>query len=328
MRRSTAVISPLFTVFFLLLTPWSLANDISPAGDLPGWGPFEIKTQSPIQSLRYAAKMRDPRRQVEDSSSVWGYINLASIWTQSEQYEMDYYTFEYEAGWHYQWPSYWKTELSYSQRNTNDAHLDQLSLSFHKVFGIDQNNRDLVPKHRYVYSFPEFGINVSGFKNQVFSRAIALYIGRNLLESEQQSLSLGGVLHYETENRHQGWDYSAQADYYYSWHTRHQTYVSLAYSRFHSKNFFALPMKEHLVTVGLGYEYLPQPNRSIVIQYLHNEGATIGLDQLGKPSHEILMGYRWKFSHSSLELAAIENVINADNSADISFSIMYQYQLK
>ena len=320
-------LSALMPLLLLSLSTPALAGERPAPGTLPGWGPFEIKTQSPIQSLRYAAKMRDPRRQAVGSNDVWGYINMASIWTQSEQYEMDYYTFEYEAGWSHQWQDGWQTEFSYSQRNTNDAHLDQLSLTFHKVFGIDQNNRDTVPKHRYWYSFPEYGIQTSDFDDQVFSRALALYLGKNIYESRRQSLSIGVVAQYETENRHQGWDYSAQADYFYSWNAKHQSYFSLAYSKFRSKNFFALPLKSKMVTVGVGYEYLHRPDRSIVIQYLLNEGATIGLDQLGKPSHELLLGYRWKLDHSSIELAMIENLINPDNSADISFSLLFKYNL-
>lgn len=293
--------------------------------NLPGDGPFEIRTQSPIQSLRYAAKIDDPRRKKAGYTSYSLRINAASIWANSPEYEMDYYTFDYQIEWEHHWRNGWKTELSLSQRNTNDARLDQLTINFHKLFGIDQNGRTEVPKHRYQYRFNALGIDEVDFKDQTFSQAIELLIAKNIYQDQKHSLSLGFTSHFETDERHRGWDFALRTDYYYSISQRHQLYGSLNYSRLHSGNFFNLPLKQQLVTLGISYEYQRVSNRSWLMQYLLNEGAAIGLGQLSEPSHEFLIGHRWTIDQHKFELAVTENSVNADNSADISFSLAYKY---
>ena len=296
--------------------------------NLPGAGPIEFRTQSPIQSLRYGAKIDDPRRHQAGFNRYSFQVIASSIWTQSPEYEMDYYTFDYQLEWEHQWQDGWKTEVSLSQRNTHESRLDQLTLSFHKLFGLNQNDRDTVPKHRYRYWFRDYPIDETNFKNQTFSRAIELLIAKNIFQSNQQSWTVGITGHYENDPRHQGWDHSLRTDYYYSLNAQHQLYSSLIYSTFRSQNFFNILLKNHLITIGLSYEYQPVANRSWVLQYLLNQGATVGLGQLGKPSHEFLIGHRWIRQQHQIEFAMIENLVNPDNSADISFSLTYKYTPK
>lgn len=294
----------------------------------PGGGPIEIRTQSPIQSLRYAAKIDDPRRKKDGFSTYSLHVNAASIWTQSPEYEMDYYTFDYQLEWERHWHYGWKTELALSQRNTNEARLDQMTISFHKLFGFNQNGRTDVAKHRYLYKFFDFDIEETDFQNQTFSRAIELLIAKNIYQDQKHSLSLGMTGHYESNGRHPGWDYALKLGYYYSINQDHQLYAAFDYSRFHSASFFNIPLKDQLSTLSLSYEYQTADNRSWHIQYLVNEGATIGLGELGEPSHEFLIGHRWTLNHHSFEFALIENLVNPDNSADISFSLAYKYTPK
>ncbi|MDP2560818.1 DUF3187 family protein [Psychrobium sp. 1_MG-2023] len=319
----------LILLIVALLYFQTASADVAPrttATPLPGAGPFEIRTQSPIQSLRYSVKIRDPRRENVPHNSYWAYINSASIWTHSDEYSMDYYTSDYQLGWQREWQYGLKTELAFTQRNTNLVKLDQLTLSFHKAFGLSQNGRDRVPKHQYTYWFRDYDINETGFKNNIFSRAVEFYISKNLYQDKTQSLSIGHISHYEEQSGHRGWDFAGQIDYYYSFNEYHQLYASLAHSRFHSENFFKLPLKDELSTLGLSYEYQPTSDRSWVVQYLLNEGATKKLGQLGQLSHELLLGHRWIIDNHQLEVAMIENLINPDNSADIAFSIVYRYK--
>ena len=241
---------------------------------------------------------------------------------------MDYYTFDYQLKWEHQWQEGWKTELSLSQRNTHEARLDQITLSFHKLFGLDQNGRSDVAKHSYHYWFRDYKIDENNFKNQTFSRALELLIAKNLYQTATQSLSVGVASHYENDPRHQGWDFALRTDYYYSINHQHQLYSFLSYSKFHSQNFFDIPLKKQLVTLGVSYEYQPVADRSWLLEYLVNDGVTIGLGQLNKPSHEFLIGHRWIKKQHQFELAMIENLVNPDNSADISLSITYKYTPK
>uniref|UniRef100_UPI0004A32423 DUF3187 family protein n=3 Tax=Vibrio parahaemolyticus TaxID=670 RepID=UPI0004A32423 len=85
------------------------------------------------------------------------------------------------------------------------------------------------------------------------------------------------------------------------------------------------PPRHNTAAMAGGYRYAPWENHHFIVEYHWYQGSTEGPAEFADASNEIVMGYRYLMGNSALEIMAIENARNMDNSTDIAFTIGYRY---
>src|SRR5262249_42814240 len=94
-------------------------------------------------------------------------------------------------------------------------------------------------------------------------------------------------------------------------------YLRGRFAWFGRQNFFGLKLRttEWSATAGVEWNFLTDV--SIIGQYVLTSGGVDGLQDLSRPSHEVVAGFKWEIgTRVVIDLAIVENVINFQNSPD------------
>ncbi len=308
---------------------------------LPTWAaetdPLWARSQAPLKSL-----MLSPiARPTEFKPGEWQLalsVNPASIFATDRNpkapdlpvsYELDYYTVEYRFDLRFNPSERWQFSGSYAHRTTDDAHLDQLTLSFHKLFGLDQNGRNQVPKHRYLISLPLKDKTLSDFQGETFAHQFELAASFQAYRYFRHQLAVTASAQYNDqrylERDGSNLDLGLQLDYSYEWQD-HRLNALLAYTHTGAEVLLDTPTRQGLGHWGLGYRYRITPRHFLFVEYLFSQGALKGLGPLEDPVNEVNLGYRYQRGEVGLDFVMMENALNADNSADIAFNFRLSYR--
>ncbi|MBY6187194.1 DUF3187 family protein [Marinobacter hydrocarbonoclasticus] len=295
------------------------------------------RSQAPVKSLMLSPIARPTEFKPQEWQVALS-INPASIFATDKNvkapedpyaYELDYYTVEYRVDLRYNPSERWQFSGSYAHRTTDDAHLDQLTLSFHKLFGIDQNGRTQVPKHRYLISIPDQGLMLTDFKGETFAHQLELAVSFLAYQYFRHQLAVTLSAQYNDQRfvPRQGGDLDGglQLDYSYAWED-HRLNALLAYTHTGTEMLLGSPTQQDLLHAGLGYRYRLTPRHFLFTEYLFSQGALKDLGPLEDPVHEINLGYRYQRGELALDFVMMENALNADNSADIAFNFRLSYR--
>lgn len=292
-----------------------------------GDGPMQLRSQSPVKSLVLTPIFR-PADYQHQTTQLYTSVYGASIYAIDDEYTLDYYTVEYRIGGSWRPSPNWLIGVSFANRTTDDAHLDQISLSFHKLFGIDQNGRDKIPKHRSYVSIPKAGIEEEDFSDRSIGHQYELSVGRQLYHHHRHWLSTTLVAAYQDdENPRQGepWDFTWQLDYQYAWQQK-ALYLMLGYSYSGADDLFTLGIEPRLWHWGIGYRHRFADRHQWLLEYSITEG---GLEQLGEFTNavnEINLGYRYLGRQWTFEGVIMENIKYPDNSADFALVATIKYR--
>ncbi|WP_028112826.1 DUF3187 family protein [Ferrimonas kyonanensis] len=290
-------------------------------------GPLMVRSQAPVKSLVLSPMFR-PAYYQPGGPQVDAAFYAASIYAIDTDYVMDYYTIEYRLGMLWSPSQRWQFGWSIASRTTNDAHLDQLTLSFHKLFGIDQNGRDQVPKHRSYLSIPKADFEVADFSGESIGRQYELSIGRSLYNRHRHNLSTTVVLAYEDDDNPRsggGWDGSVQLDYQYAWGDS-VAYLMGAMAYTDGDTLFGFELETSSWHWGLGFRHQLAPRHQLLLEYNAADGILHNLGQFKSSVHEINAGYRYHYRQLALEGVIIENFKYPDNSADVALVAKLRYQ--
>lgn len=294
------------------------------------YGPLRTYAQSPIQSNNLTPVMRNGFGYQPGTVELYTTASIASVWAETDEYRADYYHNALSVGGFWQMTDRWVVELDYTWRFAANNHLDNLTNSFHDLFGLAANGRDEVDDHSFDISVPKYGVEIHDFNRETLSSALTFYTSYQLLETTHHGLSLGGSLYYnyvpsgpfETSTFEQ----ALQLNYSYRTY-RHAFYTMLGLSfRHDDETLSGVPYNSVTYAVGIGYQYRLSYNHRLLAEYHVYEGATDATSDLSEPSHEVLLGYRYHFWNSAIEISMIENIFNMDNSADIAFTLGYRHR--
>ncbi|MFA0413549.1 DUF3187 family protein [Vibrio renipiscarius] len=311
----------------------SITSSLAQAGraGLPNdYGPLQTYAQSPFITNGLAPQLRSGFSMPTNESELYAAATIASIWAVNSDYELDYYQNQLQLGGKWQLTSQWQIELGYRWNYAADNHLDTLVTNFHDWFSIDQNGRDQVANHRYVIDMPGYGIEERDFKGELMSQGIYGYLQYQLYQHQNHGLSAGMSVYYSDIGHaifnHSDWEQSLQLNYGYR-NGKHGVDALLSQTfRQTPTNLAHMPYRANNWSAGMSYRYQWLDNHYLVTQVALYEGIADDGTELSEIATEFTLGYRYQMEKSAIEFSVIENVVNADNSTDIAFTLAYRYR--
>ncbi|VAW64861.1 hypothetical protein MNBD_GAMMA11-2219 [hydrothermal vent metagenome] len=321
-------------VLLLILSARIQADNYAPE---PYWqgtlGPLNIRSMSPGQALRLAPLPRSPYGLPEGKTELQFNMAAASVFLQSPGiYLVDFNFIDTRIAVNHGFKGGWSTELSFSDRRIQNLYLDEFVEAFHDVFGIDQNGRDINQNETRII-IPGYSANFSNDLDGVFSQTIGLSVQKVLIDKSVEWPALAVILNTSIETLSDGmiekgaFDYSLQlslaekklSGYYFA---------NVSYTRFGSdKTLGVIPLSEKQFSGMLGYEFSVTENEAFIVQYLFSEGVLQNLGALGRVSHEIHLGYKWRTDKNTYEAGLVENIVNFDNGPDVAFAFGVTHRL-
>lgn len=294
-----------------------------------GLGPLLIRSESPAQALRLTPLARAPVLPAAGEVEFTSMVNLASIWAKDpgERYFFDFHLADIRVGAMFGLPRGFAFEASLNERRTLNAHLDQMTLTTHELFGIGQNGRDSVPKNDFRISIPDYGVEFDEPFGS-FTRSVELSLARKWLHETARwpALTMRMLFRIETLDdapAGHGIDKGLQATLGKRYGS-HLFYGNYAYTDFGSTEFYGIPLESKQFTGMLSYEFREHDNRSWIVQYLYGEGVVSGCGELSEPSHELHLGVKWRSGSGGIwQFALVENFINFNNSPDYGLAFAY-----
>ena len=285
-------------------------------------GPLHIRSQSPVHGLRYTPTPLGAYALKSGETRLSATTDVSSIWANGDDFVMDFNMTDTRLDWEHGLGDGWTLRASISERRIINAHLDQPTINFHNALGLGQDGRGDVDKHRALIEIPEYGILVTDFDNENFSRPIIMGVSKQVYH--KQNLALAITAQAQVETASSGWseqgsiDTSLQLDA----SQRLQNFSlhgSFAYTWFEQDNFLGLPMRSSLYHGSGSFQWHQSKSDSWVLQYLVNEGAADGAGELKKVNHEMSLGYQRYWQTVKAEFAITENLFHLYNSPDIAF---------
>ncbi len=284
--------------------------------------PLHIRSQSPVHGLRYTPTPLGAHVLKEGETRITAATDVSSIWANGNDFVMDFNMTDTRIDLDHGLGNGWTLRGSIGERRIINAHLDQPTINFHNALGLGQDGRRDVEKHRTLIAIPEYGVLVTDFNNESFSRPVIAGVSKQVYH--KQNLAIAMTAQAQVETASTSWtqqgsmDTSLQLDA--SKRLRHfSLHGSFAYTWFEQDNFLGLPMRSSLYHGSGSFQWHQSKSDSWVLQYLVNEGAADGAGELKKVNHEMSLGYQRYWQTVKAEFAITENLFHLYNSPDIAF---------
>ncbi|MGR5058101.1 DUF3187 family protein [Vibrio rotiferianus] len=294
------------------------------------YGPLRSYAQSPIQVVSHTNVLRSGYSLLSGYVEAYASGTIASVWAHTSDYSLDYYHNQLELGGKWQINEKWQWELNYRWVFAADNHLDGLTESFHDFFGIGQNGRDEVDKNRFYMSMPEYDILIEDFEGETLANNLSTYLQYQLLQNEHHGLSIGGSLYYNDVPhgtfKGTSFEQGLQINYTYQLNSANVFYSMVGMTfRSGDRALKDFPYRHNTAAFASGYRYALKENHHFILEYHWYKGSTEGPSEFADASNEFVIGYRYLMKNSAIEIMAIENARNMDNSTDIAFTFGYRY---
>jgi hypothetical protein len=205
--------------------------------------------------------------------------------------------------------------------------MDGFIQGFHDLIGVGQNGRDRVPRNDFRLvldpsesSYPP--VDLGSESKGVFARTLLLSFQHNvtcgtsrwpaLSYAISARTSIGGTPGLE------GRDFDAAVSLASSRRFGNvYVYLTMGYAWYGSETYYDIDLKRHQFTVLAAAEWRFKARMSLVLQYLHAEGAAADFGPFSKSSNEVVVGMKWEPTTAGvLEIGLIENIVTFDNSPD------------
>ncbi len=305
------------------------APDENPATD---FGPLVIQSQAPLQTTGLTPMLHDPFSLQEGQTDLFASATFGSVWASTPEYTFDYYHNQFLAGFIRAHSSTQRYGVWLQYRYAANNRLDGVTKKFHNIFGIEQNGRTDVEEDRFYIDAPQLnGKPATDFVGDALLSAINLYAEQQLFQNAHHALSLGVTLFFNRVNHgvftNTSFEQALQANYGYQ-RGKHRLTASVAFTHRPDKPQHFVEVEPWGISGGVSYRYRLFKHHELIGEYLLSQGKAKNpqLSDLTKPVHEFAYGYRYLFGNSALELVALENMFNHDNSTDIVFSATFRHR--
>lgn len=326
--------------FFVLLLLTAIAQDRAYAYEAEPeeyWqgtlGPLTIRSLSPAQSLRLSPIPRSPYGLPEGQTELQFNIAVASVYSSQEGlFVLDYHFTDTRFAINQGFTNNWSAEVSINERRIVNAHLDQLTLEFHDLFGIDQNGREAAVKDGTNIQISEYGIDLGNEVRGQTSQTIGISVQKVLADKSigWPAIAVNFNMSYEMLHdgliEHGAFDYGVQFSIAQK-KSNGYAYGNLSYTEFGSDDVLGLPLIDHQFSGMFGYEFNMDRDEAFLLQYLFSEGVVDDMGELSEYSHEIHIGYKWRTESYLFEAGLVENIVNFENSPDVAFTFGVTYKL-
>jgi len=325
--------------FIVLLMVVSISVPIS-AGSLspdPYWqgtlGPLNIRSLSPGQALRLAPIPRSPYGLPVGETELKLNIAAASVYLQSPDiYLIDFNFTDTRLAVNHGFENGWSTELSFNDRRIRNLNLDEVVESFHDVFGIEQNGRDINLNQTHI-EIPQYSVSFADELNGVFSQTLGLSIQKVLIDKSVEWPAVAIVFNASLETLSDGMIEKGAIDYGIQLTMAQKQsagymFGNISYTHFGSEESLDLiPLTDKQFSGMMGYEFTLGKDEAFIVQYLFSDGVLVNLGALEDVSHEIHLGYKWRTNDNIFEVGLVENIVNFDNGPDVAFTFGVTHRL-
>lgn len=296
------------------------------------FGPLIAQSQAPLQTTGLTPILQDPFQLKAGETDVFASVAIGSVWAPSQEYSFDYYHNQFMGGFVHALDEEKRVGVWLQYRYAANNRLDGLTEKFHSIFGIDQNGRTEVDEDRfYIYVPSTMDAPVEDFTGDPLLSAINLYGEQTLYEDMHHAVSAGVTLFFNRVSHgvfaNTSFEQSAQLNYGYQREKHRLTaMVSLVHRPDKPQHF--VEVKTWGINAGISYQYQWFTHHELIGEYLISQGKAdgTGLGELNALVHEFALGYRYLFDNSAIELVALENMFNHDNSTDIVFNATFRHR--
>ncbi|MFM2589778.1 DUF3187 family protein [Vibrio sp. TBV020] len=311
------------TALISLLLPMMAYSD-------DGFGPVQGYTQSPFHTNNLSPQVRSGFSMPLAHFEIYASGVVSSIWAVTDEYELDYYQNQIAIGGKWQFSENWQIDLNYRWNYAGNNHLDGLTKDFHDAFGLDQNGRDNVDNNRFVINMPKYGIQEEGFRGETLSHALTSYLQYQVFSQQHHGVSIGASLYFNDTSRgifsSSDFEQAIQINYGYVRDKHALDTIAAITFRNTPTVFEKMPYRDRTWTFGASYRYQLFENHSFIGQLVVLQGVTNDGGEFSKPSTEFTYAYRYTLKNTAVEITAVENMFNADNSTDIAFGVAFRYR--
>lgn len=289
-------------------------------------GPFPLSSQSPFQSLRPTMVPGADSIVAEGRLCVRMNTTLANVWiNESSRYVLDFETLDTNLGFQYGWLPNMTIGVRYEERSVFGGILEGWIESFHRLTHIEQAGRDEVPHGRMSFAlYPEGKAPISVVDEKgVYSRRLSTDWHWRVLKGKSwwPNVSVGMSIDMDLYTSpfvqkdfpiDVGWFVGATERLGPFW-----IYLQAGFNWYGAEYAGGMEQPSSAWAGSLAIEWPMTPASSVIVQYRIDEGAVKQLGSFSNPTHEVLVGGRWRLGKRFLvEAALLENVFIYDNSPD------------
>lgn len=290
--------------------------------------PLRTYATSPYQSTSLSTQLRSAFS--VDTTEVFITSSIASVWAQSNDFQLDYYQNQVFSGFQVPINNKVSAEIMLQYSWAGNNHLDSLVAGFHNTFGIAQNGRDEVDDDQFNIG-SSYGSAIEDFEGETMAKALHSYLSYQFFETSAHALSVGGSLYYnhvgDSEFSNISFEQGLQLNY--SYHSGVHTGFSTLGAT-HRKNDLALgsiPVSNTTMSFAAGYSLQFLKQYEMIVEYHHYQGVLDDNSAFSEPSKEFVLGLRGTFEGVAVEISTTENMGNKDNSTDINFTVGLRFFL-
>lgn len=302
-----------------------------------GYGPLNLPSQSPFQSLRSAFQPRTP------STLAEGHVNLrhtetwVNIWARGTNHLLDYEMLRSDFAVAYGVSDTIQLEFEAVDKSRFGGVMDGFVQGFHDTFNIDQGGRDEVRKRDFSFEIdnPREGskVSLSGDDRGSFSREFLLTFQHNITCGTEDSPALAYALTLRADQDIAGdLDGGSPVDVALSVSASKRFgdiygYLGVGFAWFGKEEFRGIELESTQASVLAAIEWRFSAGMSFVVQYLSSQEVTDHLGPFSEPSHEVTLGWKGELWQSAvLEIGVVENVLLSDNSPDFGIHAGLTYR--
>lgn len=334
MRR---ILFVLWAVILLLAEPLNCFADKAEPGYNIGPGPLHIRSQAVGPSLHLTMSPIDPGKFEPGGYRLYVGSTWTNMWANEDRYFLDFERIENYVEISNAFNERFALTLGFTQSNYFGGAMDNAIEEFHDLFGINQNGRDKASHNdsRFIL-YDAKGNIISDIDVAKRANNNAIYITAQYLlhpgTTQIPAIGIGGTVQYglntpSSEDDHEPLDIGIAMGLFKRWSHRWYSYHQLGYIRYGQTEFFGLKFEETNLFAINTIVWHWRPNLSILLQHIYHEGAMENFGNLSNGSHELDLGFKWKFSGGNvIEFAIIENIITYDNSPDFGIHLAYEYR--
>jgi len=310
-----------------------------------GYGPLNVRSQSPFQSLRLGIVPRTPSTLARGEHQVKLGGTWSNIWSNDSSsfdptngeyglYLLDYETLDATLAYSYGLSDTFQIEAEYEQRWRFGGTMDALIEEFHDLFGLGQAGRSEWPRNEtHIFVDPQNGnppVSLSGSEaSGVFARDLLVTLQHNVTCGTAKwpalswavtgRYSLGNPGNLEGSKFDVGLSMAAARRF-----GKFYAYLTLGYVWYGSEAVYGLELETTQVTVLAAAEWRFKPRMSFTLQYLGTQGVAKDLGVFSETSNEVVLGWKWEARPAGvLEIGLLENIVVFDNSPDLGFHVAW-----
>jgi hypothetical protein len=291
-----------------------------------GYGPLNLYSQSPFQSLRLGIRPRTPSTLGRGDREFRATATWVNTWANGDDYFLDFESLQTALAFGYGITDTLQIEAEVQQRDRFGGVMDPFVQGFHDLFGIDQGGRDEVTHGEFSFDLDAPGgpsVSLTSADRGTFSRGVQVALQHNVTCGTARAPAFSYSLTSRLETLDSG-DLSGASDVdvglsvALARRVKHfYFYGTLGYAWFGSDRFRGIPIEDSQWTILAAAEWRFRADQSFLLQYLVTEGLVPGFGPFADDSHEITVGWKWEVvSKTLVEVGLIENLISFDNSPD------------